>query len=143
MIITKEETQIRSIAKTFVYRIINTLATMIMTLIVFDATTAIAGAMAMVQIILGSSIYFVYDRAWLFSKWYRLQGFDTKVRSLLKTIGYRAIILVAGFILAKVFMTSSNSMALSWTITSMILSMIIYYLHERVWNSIGWGKLNQ
>jgi uncharacterized membrane protein len=139
-ILTKEETQSRTISKTVTYRVINTLVTFLMTLMVFDVSTALAGSVALAQIVVGSTIYYIYDRFWLLSAWARSQGFEAKKRSIVKTIGYRLIVLIAGFIVARLILTTSNETALEWTIISMLLSMVVYYIHERVWNKFNWGK---
>lgn len=134
------ETHTRTIAKTVSYRVINTLITFLMTFLLFGVSAALAGSLALAQIILGSLIFYLHDRIWLKSSWATENNNEGQKRSIVKTITYRFIVLVAGFIVARLIITSSNETAAWWTITSMILSMMFYYIHERIWVRITWGK---
>ena len=134
------ETHTRTIAKTVSYRIGNTLITFLMTFLLFGVSAALAGSLAIAQIILGSLIFYLHDRVWLKSSWATENNTDGQKRSIVKTISYRLIVLVAGFIVARLIITNSNETAAWWTITSMALSMVFYYIHERIWVKITWGK---
>jgi len=134
------ETHTRTIAKTISYRVINTLITFLMTFLLFGVSAALAGSLALAQIILGSLIFYLHDRIWLKSSWATEHNNEGQKRSIVKTITYRFIVLVAGFIVARLIITSSNETAAWWTITSMALSMVFYYIHERIWVKITWGK---
>lgn len=134
------ETHKRTIAKTVSYRIGNTFITFLMTFLLFGVSAALAGSLALAQIILGSAIFYLHDRVWLKSLWGTEENTEVKKRSLVKTISYRLIVLVAGFIVARLIITNSNETAAWWTITSMALSMVFYYIHERIWVNIKWGK---
>ena len=140
------ETKIRTILKTISYRVINTVVTLLVTLIVFNKETSIAGSMALVQLIVGSLVYFIYDRIWTSVRWNVEKSedvilYESKFRSFLKTIGYRLIVLILGMLTARAIMTSDNIIAIYWSLMSNFISLIIYYLHERCWNLIKKGKL--
>ena len=64
---------------------------------------------------------------------------ETFRRSIVKTISYRIIIVVLDFIAIYLF-TGKISVALGFTIVSNIYTTIVYFLHERIWDRIKWGK---
>ena len=65
--------------------------------------------------------------------------YERTTRSLIKAVTYRFIILISdGFI---VFMITHRYDTTVWVIIfSNIASTIFYFLHERFWNNIHWGK---
>lgn len=60
-------------------------------------------------------------------------------RSLVKTISWRLTGSGATFLISLLI---SSNIAVAGTIASLqlITNTILYYLHERVWNRITWGK---
>lgn len=66
--------------------------------------------------------------------------YETKTRSLAKTIIWRVIatLVTWGTIY---FYTRQLSESLEITLVAAIISMIVYYFHERIWNFIKWGKI--
>ncbi|MCC7289582.1 DUF2061 domain-containing protein [bacterium] len=60
-------------------------------------------------------------------------------RSLAKTLSYRAIISVELFAVTYLI-TRDTGKALELTLDTAVISTIIYYLHERVWAHISWGR---
>lgn len=64
---------------------------------------------------------------------------ETLTRSLSKTISWRIIIVITDFILIYL-LTGRVELAAGFAGIKFIIAAIIYFLHERVWNSINWGK---
>lgn len=60
-------------------------------------------------------------------------------RSIVKTISYRIIVVILDFVAIYLF-TEKISVALGFTIVSNIYTTIVYFFHERVWDTIKWGK---
>lgn len=61
-------------------------------------------------------------------------------RSIVKAITFRIIILISdGIIIYSI--THRYDVALAVILFSNISSTIIYFIHERVWNKINWGKI--
>jgi len=63
----------------------------------------------------------------------------TVQRSIVKTISYRVIVVILDFIAIYLF-TGQIKVALWFTIVSNIYTTIVYFIHERVWDKIKWGK---
>lgn len=65
---------------------------------------------------------------------------STKQRSLAKSITWRLIAIISTFLIIY-FMTKDTMFATSVTIVSNIINFILYYVHERVWLTVKWGRL--
>lgn len=65
--------------------------------------------------------------------------FDHHGRSVVKTITYRILIIVSHGVVMYV-MTGDVESTLTVTGATSIVSTLIYFFHERVWNHIHWGK---
>lgn len=64
---------------------------------------------------------------------------EKKVRALAKTISWRITATIITMSLVWIF-TQRIELALSVGGVEAILKMVVYYLHERVWNSISMGR---
>ena len=64
---------------------------------------------------------------------------DLSSRSLAKTISWRITGSSATFLIAYV-MIGDFAVAGVIGITQMISNTILYYIHERLWNKINWGR---
>jgi uncharacterized membrane protein len=63
----------------------------------------------------------------------------SKRRSLAKSITWRLIAIVVTFLVGFV-MTGSLTFAASLSLLSNLINFVLYYLHERVWLKINWGR---
>jgi len=63
-------------------------------------------------------------------------------RSLVKAITYRVIILILDFT-AVYLLTGRSDVALGFMLISNVYTAVAYFGHERIWNSISWGKVNK
>ena len=65
---------------------------------------------------------------------------ETHARSIVKSVTYRVIIIISIFIVS--FLTTRRLVdAASITGITAITGTILYYLHERVWSRIQWGRI--
>ena len=67
---------------------------------------------------------------------------ESAKRSLAKTISWRITGSTATFIISYVVL---GSVTVSGTIAIIQLTFntLLYFVHERVWNKINWGKVNE
>ena len=67
-------------------------------------------------------------------------GLDTHKRSIAKSISWR---ILAGIITACValYMTGKPDFAIKIGIADTVTKLLIYYVHERVWDRIGFGRV--
>jgi uncharacterized membrane protein len=66
---------------------------------------------------------------------------ETNKRSIVKTVTWRITGSTATFLIAYL-MTGDLSIAGVIGITQLISNTILYYIHERIWNLIKWGRNN-
>jgi uncharacterized membrane protein len=64
---------------------------------------------------------------------------ETHSRSLAKALSWRATGSIDTFVVALVI-TDSPKVAASVAVTEILTKILIYYLHERVWAWVPWGK---
>ena len=65
---------------------------------------------------------------------------DSIVRSLVKTISWRLTGTFCTFLISFIILgdiTTSSTIAL----IQLILNTIMFYIHERIWNIIKWGRI--
>ncbi len=65
---------------------------------------------------------------------------DSIVRSLVKTISWRLTGTLCTFLISFIILgdiTASSTIAL----IQLIFNTIMFYIHERIWNIIKWGKV--
>jgi uncharacterized membrane protein len=137
-----KETHVRTLTKTILYRILGTLGVMAIAYIMFNSVE-VALKIGLAAVVLGSAIYYLHDRLWLLLNWKRNEkGEDSIFRSILKTVLYRILVVIAAALTVK-FVTGSNDNAqiASFVMAQMILNLVIYFILERAFSFIQWGKL--
>ena len=65
---------------------------------------------------------------------------ETLYRSIVKTVSYRVVILMLDFVAIYLF-TGKIKIALGFMIVSNVYTTLGYFLHERIWDKIKWGKI--
>lgn len=65
---------------------------------------------------------------------------ETRKRSLVKTILYRVIILIADFVFLYAI-TGKFIIALGFMVISNLYTSVSYYFYDRAWDRISWGKI--
>ena len=64
---------------------------------------------------------------------------DTTARSFAKTVSWRITGSSATFLIAYI-MTGDFAIAGIIGLTQMISNTLLYFVHERIWNRVGWGR---
>ena len=64
---------------------------------------------------------------------------STKQRSLAKSLTWRVVAVISTFAVGYM-LTDDVSFATSLTIISNVINFILYYVHERFWLQIKWGR---
>lgn len=66
------------------------------------------------------------------------KGREAHSRSFAKAVSWRVLGSIDTFLLSWLF-TSSVKAAGAIASTEVLTKMVLYYLHERAWSSVGWG----
>lgn len=67
---------------------------------------------------------------------------DELRRTIAKTISWRVVTTITTVALVFVF-TKELKIALGIGAVDMIVNMISYFIHERIWDKVDWGKHKQ
>lgn len=136
---TVTETQFRSIIKTVTYRLASTFAAMGLALL-FGASGRGAGAIGIFVLVFGVFTYYLNERVWLKTGWGRDDGNDSLRRTIAKTIFYRIFIFFVATCSGYVLVTHEIVSAMYFALTQIPVHLVLYFLIERFFNHIGWGK---
>ena len=64
---------------------------------------------------------------------------EKPVRSVVKAISWRVVGTIDTIIISW-FITGQIALALSIGTIELVTKMILYFFHERIWNTVKWGK---
>lgn len=64
---------------------------------------------------------------------------ELKRRTIAKTITFRLIATIVTYIIVYV-MTGDIALANAIGFLDLVTKLITYYIHERIWEQVGWGK---
>jgi len=64
---------------------------------------------------------------------------DSNARSLAKTISWRITGSSATFLISYI-LSGDFVIAGSIALTQIVANTILYFVHERIWNKVDWGK---
>lgn len=135
-----KESHTRTITKTVIYRILCTIAVYCISL-ALGADSVTSGTMAIASVILGTIMYYAHDRIWNKFSWRRTDsGTESYLRSFVKTVTYRIIVIVVATILARLIITENNSVAFAFAVAQTIVNATLFYIVERIANRINAGR---
>jgi uncharacterized membrane protein len=66
---------------------------------------------------------------------------ESNTRSIVKTVTWRLTGSGATFLISYI-MTGNLSVAGTIAVVQMTSNTVLYYIHERIWNRLKWGKLD-
>lgn len=130
----------RSIVKAISWRISGTIDTIF---IAFLLTAKIGNALRIggIEVITKMVLYYLHERVWNTITW-GLKGSGSEeytIRSIGKAITWRLTAtfdtILISYIITGQIMTAINIGLLEWA-----SKLFLYYMHERIWNTIKWGK---
>jgi len=64
---------------------------------------------------------------------------ETRKRSLVKSIVWRFVCVVVS-IAISFFLTAKWDISVAIGFSYNIITIVLYYFHERIWNRVKWGK---
>lgn len=66
---------------------------------------------------------------------------ETRIRSIVKSLSFRTLIIIADLIVIYL-LTKRVTTTIALTILTNVVSTVFYFLHERFWNRVTWGRLS-
>jgi uncharacterized membrane protein len=129
----------RSIIKGITWRTTGTLDTMMMAYIVTGQIGS-AVKIGLTEVITKIVLYYFHERLWNIIKFGRTETGPTHARSLTKGVSWRAVGTM-DTIVVSYFITGQWFNALKIGGLEIFSKIALYYLHERVWAKIKWGRI--
>lgn len=122
----------RHIAKTFSWRLVGTLDTLLLSwLITGDLFTGVK--ISALEIISKMILYYLHERVW-----FKSAVTDSKKRHILKTFSWR-LVGTLDTILIGWLISGNPFIGLKIGVAEVITKMVLYYLHEKVWYTSNFG----
>ena len=125
----------RALAKGVSWRIIGTLDTFFWSLLITRQAFS-AGSIASLETVTKIALFYGHERAWRLIPW----APDAHLRSLIKAVSWRLIGSLDTFMLS-LLVTGSAKYAVSIATAEALTKIVLYYLHERAWRMVRWGRL--
>ena len=136
------ESVLRSLLKSFSWRIIavsDTILTVLLITCVFgDCSLKNALTIGFLEFLIKLVTYFVHERVWLSIQFERRFGVT---RTIYKTLSWRVLATVVTFIIAGEILNSKDNAALYIAGIEVFTKSLLYYIHERLWLTLPLGKL--
>lgn len=143
---THGETNRRSLVKASTWRVIASLDTTIIAYFVTGGDWKQAISIGGFEVLTKFLFYYLHERVWVKIKWGKriedlpgVKTADTKRRSVVKATSWRVLGTLDTFILSNIF-TKNIKYATGIALIELVTKPILYFLHERFWNSVFWGK---
>ena len=135
-----KDSNTRSLIKGITWRTIGTIDTFVVALYYFG-DLSLAAPIAGTEIFTKIFLYYLHERLWNVIGWGRNdKNGASHIRSLIKGINWRFIGSMDTMIIS--FIYSGNPLS-SFYIgsTEFVTKVVLFYLHERIWNAIKWGRV--
>jgi uncharacterized membrane protein len=126
----------RALSKGVSWRLIGTLDTFLWSLLITKQAVS-AGSIASLETFTKIALFYAHERVWRFVPF----GPDSHLRSWVKAVSWRLVGSADTFLLSLI-VTGNASYAVSIASAEAVTKIVLYYLHERVWRSVAWGRLD-
>jgi uncharacterized membrane protein len=132
----RPESHARALTKAVSWRAIGTADTFLWSWLITGHPGA-AGAIASMETFTKVALYYLHERAW---RLLRVSP-DAHWRSLAKAVSWRIAGSLDTFALSML-VTGNAKFAVSIASAEALTKVGLYYVHERVWRRIAWGRLD-
>ena len=116
----------RHIAKTFTWRAVGTLDTVLISWII-TGNPLTGMKIGFSEVITKMVLYYLHERLW-----FRIRLVESQKRHILKTLSWRAIGTLDTIVLSWII-TGNPLTGLKIGTVEVVTKMVLYYLHERTW----------
>jgi uncharacterized membrane protein len=133
------DTKARSLVKGISWRTIGSIDTFVIAYFFFGKVS-VALPIALTEVATKIILYFFHERLWNQISYLRESNPLSNIRSLLKGISWRAFGTIDTIFISWII--SGNPLgALKVGTTEVFTKIFLFYLHERLWRLIKWGRM--
>jgi uncharacterized membrane protein len=134
-----KDTKARSLLKGITWRIVGTIDTFLLAYL-FLGEVKLAGPIALIEVATKVLLYFIHERLWNLVNWGRHDGKVSHVRSVAKGVSWRVFGTIDTIMISWIW--SGNPWgALKIGFSEVLTKVVLFYLHERVWALVKWGRV--
>lgn len=126
----------RAFAKGVTWRVIGTMDTFLWSWVVTHEPIK-AGTIASLETFTKIALFYLHERVWRVLKF----APNSHVRSLVKAVSWRAVGSLDTFVLSMI-VTGSGKYAITIASVEAVTKIGLYYIHERAWRRVRWGRLD-
>ena len=135
-----KDSNLRSVIKGITWRITGTIDTMVLAFIITGQLNN-AIKIGLTEVLTKVVLYYLHERLWNVIRFGRIAGVGpTHTRSLVKGVSWRAVGTMDTMFIAY-FFTHSSLSALKIGGFEVFSKIALYYLHERIWARVKWGRV--
>ena len=134
-VVGSPQSHARALAKAVTWRAVGAADTFLWSWVVTGEPGS-AGAIASLETLTKIFLYYLHERVWRLVRW----APSARTRSLLKAVSWRVIGSTDTFILS-LLVTGNAKHAASIVSIEALTKIGLYYLHERAWRQVPWGRL--
>jgi uncharacterized membrane protein len=135
-IVGSVDSHARALAKAVSWRAVGTADTFLWSWLI-TGHPAHAGAIASLEVFTKIALFYVHERLWRLLPW----APNARLRSLIKAVSWRVIGSLDTFTLGWLITGSGKSASLI-AIAEVVTKIGLYYVHERAWRKIAWGRFD-
>jgi len=125
----------RAVAKGVTWRVIGTIDTFLWSWLITHEPVN-SNSIASTEIFTKIALFYLHERFWRVLKF----APNSHLRSLVKAVSWRVVGSLDTFILSLIF-TGSGQYAISIASAEALTKIALYYVHERAWRRVRWGRL--
>jgi len=138
----KKESHLRSILKGISWRIVATIDTILVVLLVTclmgNCSLEFAFSIAFIEFFLKLIVYYIHERIWQNIK---ILKRGSSKHTLFKSISWRVIATSMTFLISGTVLDAFGQIAIYIAITELFTKFIFYYIHERIWLILPLGRI--
>ena len=138
----KRESHLRSLLKGISWRVIATIDTIAIVLIItcLNGSCSLQNAIeiGLIEFAFKFFIYYAHERFWQSAL---KDGVVSQRETLYKTISWRLIATAMTFVISGTILNAFDEIALYIALTELFTKFALYYLHERLWLKLPLGKI--
>ena len=140
----KKESRLRSFLKGISWRIIATLDTILIVLLITclkgDCSLEDAVKIGFLEFFIKFLAYYVHERLWQTDF---VNSIVTKRYILFKTISWRLIATSMTFAISGIILNAFDEIALYIALTELFTKFALYYFHEKLWLKVPLGRIRK
>jgi uncharacterized membrane protein len=133
------DSKARSLVKGITWRTIGSIDTFVIAYFFFGKTS-VALPIAITEVFTKIFLYFLHERLWNQISYLRESNPLSNIRSLLKGISWRAFGTIDTIFISW-FISGNPLGALKVGTSELFTKIFLFYLHERLWRRIRWGRI--